>query len=253
VINKDIENMKPMHRLLVILGFLVGGLQCFSQSVSGELDGHQYVDLGLPSGTLWATCNVGATEPTGSGDYFAWGEVNPKEDYSWTTYKYSEGENYHLVKYCFEKDFGSVDQKKVLEAVDDAVSYQWGVKWRMPSKEELRELIDNCNWKWISDFEGTGKAGQVGTSKINGNKIFFPASGHRNTPIYKFAQMPGFSLPSIAPSNGIEFENEFGGYWSSVLCDKGPMSAYLMNIGESLLEIGECKRCIGCTIRAVVK
>lgn len=241
-----------MYRVLVIFITLIGTFPCFAQSVSGETDGHQYVDLGLPSGTLWATCNVGATGPTGNGDYFAWGEVTPKQVYSWASYTLSNGEEGHLIKYCFDKNSGDVDQKRVLETADDAASHQWGAKWRMPNREELRELIDNCNWEWMSDYNGSGKSGQLGTSKINGNKIFFPASGMRHTAKYKFAQMNDFQITVPGPPNGIEFEGEFGGYWSSELTERS-MVAYLMNIGNAFLECDGAKRCIGYPIRAVVK
>ena len=70
------------------------------------IDGHEYVDLGLPSGTLWATCNVGADTPEGYGDYFAWGETEPKEVYSWETYKWCNGDEYSMTKYCTNSQYG---------------------------------------------------------------------------------------------------------------------------------------------------
>ncbi|MBO4370001.1 MAG: hypothetical protein J5808_01395, partial [Paludibacteraceae bacterium] len=92
-------------------------------SVSGTLQGHDYVDLGLPSGTLWATCNVGANTPEEYGDYFAWGETTLKSNYEWSTYKY--GTYNQLTKYCYKSDYGKngfTDTKTTLDAEDDAAT-----------------------------------------------------------------------------------------------------------------------------------
>ncbi len=77
---------------------------CFDAQT--DANGHAYVDLGLPSGTLWATCNIGATKPEEYGDYFAWGETSTKDTYDWTTYKYSKGDEDELTKYCDDSDYG---------------------------------------------------------------------------------------------------------------------------------------------------
>ena len=88
-----------------------------------EVSGHDYVDLGLPSGTLWATCNVGASSPEEYGDYFAWGETETKEDYGWNTYKWCEGIEFQLTKYCYDSSYGYngfTDYKRELDLEDDA-------------------------------------------------------------------------------------------------------------------------------------
>lgn len=108
---------------------------------------HEFVDLGLPSGTLWATCNVGATSPGDSGDYFAWGEVETKDIYVGRNYKYfyydSDGDcTYMFSKYNSDHSFGDVDYKTVLEPMDDAATMNWGSSWRTPTKEEAEELIE---------------------------------------------------------------------------------------------------------------
>ena len=104
-------------------------------------NGHEYVDLGLPSGIKWATCNVGATTPEEYGDYFAWGETQPKDYYDWSTYKYCNGDEYSITKYCTRSTYGTVDIKTTLELSDDAARVNWGGKWRMPTIEEQKELL----------------------------------------------------------------------------------------------------------------
>lgn len=241
--------MSTLYKLSIVLLFVLEGLSCHSQSVSGNIGGHNYVDIGLPSGIKWATCNMGASKPSDSGDYYAWGEVETKGGYSWTTYLFCKEEDGRLNKYCHTEELGVVDKKSVLELDDDASTSKWGKKWRMPRKEEFQELIDNCIWEWTNDFEGSGKSGCVGTSKRNENKIFFPASGQRYEAKYAFAQMPGFSIPN--PQNGIEFEGEFGGYWSSSLCLERSKGAFIMNVSSYAMELDIAQRCIGHSVRAV--
>ncbi len=161
---------------------------------------YEYVDLGLPSGTLWATCNVGAQNPWDYGDYFAWGEVQPKDYYDWDTYKYCEGTGYTMTKYCSESDYGHndyTDNLTVLEAQDDAATANWGRDWRMPTQAEFQELYDNCDWEWTDDYNGTGVAGRIVKSRSNSNSIFLPASD-------------------------INFAGSYGYYWSSSLLTDVP-------------------------------
>ena len=150
------------------------------------INGHEYVDLGLPSGTLWATCNVGATNPEEYGDYFAWGEtvgykINDSHSFDWANYKWCNGSKDKLTKYCDKSNYGNngfTDNKTELDLEDDAAYVNWGSNWRMPSREQFQELIDNCNWEWTT-FKGV--YGQKATSKKNGNRIFFPAGGWRTS------------------------------------------------------------------------
>lgn len=143
------------------------------------------VDLGLPSGTLWANMNVGATSPEDFGDYFAWGETkgfkSGKSYFSWGTYKWCYGNYDVLTKYCGESDYGYngfSDNKSELEISDDAAYVNWGKKWRMPSIEQCVELINETN----TTMEWTTMNGVLGkkiTSKKNGKYIFLPAGGCR--------------------------------------------------------------------------
>ncbi len=140
-----------------------------------NFNGHEYVDLGLPSGTLWATCNVGANSPELFGYYFAWGEISPKDDYSWETYVYSaDGTRKNLTKYIGADGLTKLDLK------DDAARVNWGGTWRMPTTQEQQELINNCDWEWTNNYNYTNISGYVVKSQIDNTKyIFLPASGQR--------------------------------------------------------------------------
>ena len=172
--------------ILFAAAVLCGALCANAQNYEND---HEWVDLGLPSGLKWATCNVGATTPEGYGDYFAWGETAPKDNYSWDTYNHGTMDN--QTKYSV-----SVDGKTVLDLEDDAASVNWGGKWRMPTKDECSELIDNCVWTWTDNYNGV--KGYEVKSKTNGNGIFLPAAGFRYNDKHS-----NFNFP--------------GGYWSSSL------------------------------------
>ena len=142
-------------------------------SVPTPTPDHDYVDLGLPSGTLWATCNVGADIPEQYGDYFAWGETELKDVYDCNTYKWSDGGM--LTKYCTQSTYGTVDDKTELETEDDAAYVNWGPSWRIPSQKQLEELNEQCTWTWTTR---NGVKGQLATGP-NGNKLFIPTAGFR--------------------------------------------------------------------------
>ena len=141
---------------------------------TGSENGYNYVDLGLS--VKWATCNVGATTPEGYGDYFAWGETEPKYYYDWSTYKYCNGSWNTMTKYCVDSYHGTVDNKTTLELTDDAARVNWGGNWRMPTIAEYDELksTSNCTWTWTTQ---NGVNGYKVTSKKNGNSIFLPVAG----------------------------------------------------------------------------
>lgn len=145
--------------------------------IDGEIenDEHEYVDLGLPSGTLWATCNIGASAPEESGGLFAWGETETKETYNWESYKWCSGSvcnanNQTLTKYGVTGAYGVIDNKTILEANDDAATVLWGSSWCIPTDEQFQELIDNTDqeWKKLNSVKGYFFIG------INGNSIFIP-------------------------------------------------------------------------------
>ncbi len=125
-------------------------------------NGHEWVDLGLPSGLKWATMNVGATTPEGCGDAYAWGETEPKKRYDFSTYKYSNSDGTIFSKYNAD------DQKEVLDLEDDAARVNWGGSWRMPTATEFEELLNNCTWTYNESNGGYTVQGSTG------NTIFLP-------------------------------------------------------------------------------
>ena len=132
---------------------------------------HEFVDLGLS--VQWATTNIGAENPEDDGDFFAWGETTPKEFYDWGNYKWSNGSETTLTKYCTNGEFGKLDSKLVLEPADDASTANWGPDWHTPSLDEWDELINKCTWTktTIGDKDGYKVTGK------NGNWIFLPEAG----------------------------------------------------------------------------
>ena len=145
-----------------------------------EEDTHGFVDLGLPSGTLWAICNVGATIPEEFGDCFAWGETQPKDYYDWSTYKYCEGSYNTMTKYCPMSSFGYngfTDDRRELESDDDAATANWGRNWKTPSLEQFDELI-NKNYTTMTWVKQNGVNGILVTSNSNNNNIFIPQAGY---------------------------------------------------------------------------
>lgn len=151
-----------------------------NDNTHGFTNGHEWVDLGLPSGTLWATCNVGASNPDEYGDYFAWGEMEIKDDYGWSTYLHCYGTSDSMKKYCTNSEYGYygfIDNLTELESVDDAATANWGDEWQMPSKEQLSELI---SYKYtITEYKTlNGINGRLISSKSNGRSVFLPAAGY---------------------------------------------------------------------------
>ena len=189
------------------LGTSYGDEMSFTTSSSNA---HEYVDLGLPSGLLWATCNVGAETPEEYGDYFAWGETTPKDYYDWDTYRYSNGcfngDNPILTKYCNDSVYGYngyTDTLTILQPSDDAATANWGSWWRMPTQSEFQELFDNTTLTWTQQ---NGVDGFLLTAS-NGNSLFLPAAGLRF----------GGSLNEVG---------YFGYYWSSSLRTDFPGDAW---------------------------
>ena len=159
---------------LAVLAAIGAGTRASAQAPANV----QAVDLGLPSGLYWASCNIGATTPEGYGDYYAWGETETKADYSWATYKYANGDYNKLTKYCsYNGNDGFTDDKTTLDPEDDAAHVNWGGSWRMPTNAEWEELLDNCTWTWTTQ---NGVNGYQVTSKTNSNSIFLPAAGSRD-------------------------------------------------------------------------
>ena len=192
-------------------------------------NGHEYVDLGLPSGTLWATCNVGANKPEEYGDYFAWGETRNKTTYDWSTYKWFSVYYDNLTKYCTNSSYGSVDNKTYLDMSDDAARSNWGGNWCMPTDEDLIELREQCTWTWINQ---NGVNGYKLTNKKNSSSIFLPAAGFRG------------DGSNNRPSGF------YGYYWSRSNTDYSYFAYYLL-FASSGVELNDERRCCGFSIRPV--
>lgn len=203
-------------------------------AVTLEAAHDEYVDLGLPSGLLWATCNVGADSPEEYGDYYAWGETTTKSDYTWNTYKWCNGTFDILTKYNMNSEYGTIDNKTTLELSDDAASVNWGGYWCMPTEDEWQELYDNTTSEWTDDYNGTAVAGRVFTSKNNGRTLFLPAAGYRS----------GTDVYDVGSD---------GNYWSSSLYSDRSRNAYRMKFYSGYVyQQGYNIRCYGFSVRPVL-
>jgi uncharacterized protein (TIGR02145 family) len=195
-----------------------------------------WVDLGLPSGLLWAKCNVGATTPEDYGNYYAWGETQTKSEYSWYTYKHGIGYNY-LTKYCNATNFGYngfTDTLTILESGDDAATTTLDSNAHIPTESEWDELIQYCSGEWttlnaVYGYRFTGP---------NGNSIFLPAAGQHD------------SSGSTVIGDG-----EWGEYWSANLNTQYPCTAidfhFTLYNGETMAGMRYDERPHGLTVRAV--
>lgn len=209
---------------------------------------YDYVDMG--DGLLWATCNVGAVNPWDYGDYFAWGETEPKEDYSWATYKFmltGKSDWKYITKYqtadgttdalWYYDGIFTGDGKTELDPEDDAATVNWGEGWRMPTAEEWENLKDTNKfvWTWTTDYNGTGVKGYTVTSKAPGyvgNQIFLPAAGYRyNSSLY--------------------YAGSYGYSWSRTLSSDGPLDARYLYFGSSHFYTSGYYRCLGLSVRPV--
>ena len=205
----------------------------------GGISNDEYVDLGLS--VKWAKRNLGASKPSDYGDYYAWGETEPKEKYIWATYKWMQtGQSgwTHITKYTvgdrqtkgiwYDSDGTFIgDGKTTLEAADDAATAKLGSPWRMPTSDEIRELLDNCTWTWTTQ---DGKNGYE-VKGTNGNSIFVPAAGYR-------------------PSSELNFAGSWGSFWSSSLSgDSGNALGLYFNSGAH--DWGASYRNVGFSVRPV--
>ena len=198
------------------------------------------INLGLPSGTKWANMNVGAEKMEDYGLYFAWGETvgygsdtSDGRSFKWTSYKWYSGSGTTLTKYCTKSSYGTVDNKTVLDAEDDAVAVNWGGDWRMPTSDEIKELIDNTMSEWTTV---NGVYGMKFTSTVTGytNKyIFFPAAGYRG-------------------STGLYSQGSYGRYWSSSVDTDFLRGAYNLYFDSSNMNCNGYYRWNGLSVRAVL-
>jgi len=227
---------------------------------SGKERGHSYVDLGLPSGSKWATCNIGAATPQDYGNYYAWGETTTKENYSWYTYLDGNIEG--------SSDCGT--DKDVLKGVTDLVGTQydaayvnWGGKWRMPTKAQQEELCDECYWVWTDSYNNSNVKGYI-VYKVknigdNGKKI---CKGETPSSYYSLSDAHIF-LPAAGyhESGGFFGAGADSYYWSSSLDTDNPQSAWCIDFysdhmfGEENYDVYcdyDNRRYDGQSVRAVI-
>ena len=240
-----------MKQLTKAVAALILTTFCVVGSMSAQThNGHAYVDLGLPSGTLWATCNVGATTPEDYGSCYAWGETTIKSTYNWGSYKYANGPHDKLTKYCNKNDDGSdgvadnltkycnksddgnngfTDNLTELQAGDDPATYNWGSDWRTPSKAQWDDLLQNTTNQWTTR---NGVAGRQFTSKRNGQTLFLPAAGSRYYGEFS-------SLGS------------YGYYWASSLQTDYPRYAWRFFFGSDGYSMNGGNRSLGFSVRPI--
>lgn len=197
--------MKKVMKTVAVL-MLTMTVMC-TVGCSKSDDSDNYVDLGLPSGLLWATHNVGADSPEDYGSHFSWGETTTKSAYNWSTYKYGNEVDtspyYHLTKYNTISDYGPIDNLTSLQSGDDVATTDWGKNARIPTMEEWRELSEHCTFEWttLNGVNGTCFTGP------NGNTLFLPAGGSCwNDQLY--------------------YAENYGYYWSSSLDTYHPEYAW---------------------------
>lgn len=200
----------------------------FVVPTEGITAGHEWVDLGL--NVKWATCNVGAESPEVYGGYYAWGETEEKTIYDWSTYKWCNGSYDTQMKYCTSSSYGTVDDKTVLDPEDDAAAANWGSPWRMPTRSEIEELIDNCIWSWtiqngVNGYKVTGP---------NGNSIFLPAAGYRY-------------------GTEVKYRGSYGYYWSGTLREHLHYRAYHLFFRSGDHDWSGNDRDYGYTVRPVTE
>lgn len=178
-----------------------------------EEPSYKAIDLGLPSGTLWCSCNVGASSPEQYGDYFAWGEIEPNKATAYTeeNYRFYNGSGNEYSKY------NSNDGLQELELADDAANVMMGGDWHIPTDSQANELFENTTSSWTTDYNGTGVAGLILTSTANGNSIFIPAAGD-----YLLGGLDGVGeysdlwcqgLLNVYSAYEFGFDNSGGGVW----------------------------------------
>lgn len=228
------KNMKNYIKTLTSAMICIVMALCVSckKDNQNDMGGYKYVDLGLPSGTLWATCNVGADSPEEYGHYFAWGETTTKSEFSWQNYKWCRNSATTLTKYNYDSSYGIVDNKEILDFTDDAARVNWGGNWRMPTRSECDELRTYCLWTFTSQ---NGVYGQKVTG-LNGKSIFLPAAGRYYYYDYNHeCELVGEGSEAV--------------YWTNTMIESWSHMAYAV-WGD--LDLTSIDRCCGLPVRPVI-
>ena len=208
------------------------------------------VDLGLPSGTLWADHNIGATNPEDYGDYYSWGETATKETYDWSTYFDTNDGGQTFGKY------NNDDGKTELETSDDVASQTWGGKWQMPTRAMIEELKSKCYWVWTTTYNGKSVNGYiVYKAKNDPDKGAKVTSGSSPSSDYDVATDPHLFLPAAGFRQGSKLSDEGlkGYYWSRSLDPSDSQNAYNLHFHSGGV-LGYCtsSRDCGFAVRPVV-
>ena len=211
-----------MRPYIITLLILIGQLPCLAQ---------QAIDLGLS--VAWGDRNLGAAQPTDVGLMLAWGELEAKSEYTLSTYRFGTGEFWHPTKYVSnsQASYATPDGKSRLEAEDDAATQLLGDGWRMPTRDELTELAEKCEWQWVANADSTGYR----VTGPNDNSIFLPATGFCTGKRHLLADAEGF-------------------YWSSDAITYLLDVAFALRFTPRLINhdnYKETPRSNGCAIRAV--
>lgn len=215
--------------------------------ITKAANGHEYVDLGLPSGTLWAKCNVGATTETDYGMYFQWGDTQgytsaqvgvetSKKGFAWADYKYGKYNSGDTTNYGMTK-YNGTDGKTSLDIEDDAAHVNMGGEWKMPNSTQIEELLDEhyVTKEMVSNYKNTGVSGYLFTSVANSNTLFVPFSG-------------------IASDGSVDNTGHGGDVWSSSLGGRGVNDAFLLLVNDKpAVSLSSGNRCIGFSVRGVLK
>ncbi len=186
-----------------------------SRSLCPDSSHPHAIDLGLPSGTKWACCNVGSSNPEGYGGYYAWGETKTKSVYNWDTYQYGRSED----------DVDNIGSD-IAGTRYDAATANWGTPWKMPTKAQCEELKENTTSKWTTH---NGVEGRMFTSKKNGRSLFLPAAGYR----------------------WLGNAGSRGSYWSSSLDESSQSIAWDLLFGSGYLTTSIYNRYYGQSVRPV--
>ncbi len=217
-----------MRRIALTLSALFMTATClFAQSK------HQYVDLGLS--VKWATCNIGADKPEDHGDYFSWGETENKRINNWDTYRFSEGFKHAITKYCSNSQYGwheRVDSLSALEPEDDVAHAKWGGNWCIPTKAEIKELLENCTWTCTTRNDINGYLVTGKKPGYTDNSIFIPVTG-----TYDDGKLFG--------------SRDHGYYWSRDCGTIYPADAYTLELSVREASVGMKPRSESLAVRPV--
>ena len=214
-VDKNLTGSSRQSSIKFTYGNLVGTVTVKQE---GESVPDGFVDLGLTSGTLWATCNLGANAEQDLGNFYAWGETATKSQYTWDNYKWGQKNN--LTKY------NATDKKSTLETADDP-AYQKNNAWSMPTRAQFDELQSECDWQWVT----APVPGYKVKARSGGSYIFLPAGGYKG---YGWQDDP------------------VGYYWSKNLYTSERKWAYLLGFTEDSWFTDKMERCNGMLVRPVI-